>query len=185
MLNRYLIQIITEYVGYIDNTEFDIEFNKLDENQIFSLIENEDIPESFYLKHEKTFEYYIKKYLNHFMKKKNIPFDFLKRNLNKDLLIQIVDIPTIPHTFYDHFVNDFRGNEWYYLIENNKVIPFWWYEKHIDKILKHLMEFQAFNILIKYQNVNEKFIEKYCLDPEIFIIGQKLLNIYNFDIRFI
>lgn len=166
MLNKYLISIITDYVGTNIDVGIDIEFDKSNENQIFSLIENEDIQESFYLKYEETFKLYIEKYLRLFIKKRNIPFNFLKKHLKKNLLVEIIYIPTIPYTFYDHFVNDLRANEWYYIVQSNKVIPFWWYEKNIDKILKYLQEFQAFNMLAKYQNITEKFVEKYYLDPE-------------------
>ena len=58
MLNKYLINIITEYLGDNNDIDFDIEIIILiywEMDQITSIILNENIPESFYFKYEKDF----------------------------------------------------------------------------------------------------------------------------------
>jgi|SRR5271156_3919950 hypothetical protein len=169
-LNKHLIKIITEYLGDNNNIEFDIEmsnFNLLGNDQIIQLVLNENIPESFYFKHERKFQLYI----DYFIKKKNFPIKFIKKHMIKHLHFNKILYynSNAPYLFLDEYVDTFSDHQWQGIIRNNEVIPEWWYEKHINK----------FNDITWQCLVNSKVIQFWWYEKHIFKLKQFLCNLEN------
>ena len=160
-LNKHLIKIITDYIRDIDlNVDIDID---IFDNDIINLIKNEEITESFYIKNEEHF----KPYIEFFIHRTNFPLEFIKRNINwRQHLYQIVCNPNTPYLFYDDYLDKLNEFHWKILLEINKVIPFWWYEKHIETILKFLTVAKLY-YLFKNSEITETFIENYMIKNNI------------------
>ena len=68
--------------------------------------------------------------------------------------------PYVPHLFLDDYIDEFYDVDWATIIRNNKIIPFWWYEKHFDKFKDFFLYFQI-NTLLIHPDITESFIEKW------------------------
>ena len=160
MLNRHLIRIITDYIRDIDlNVDIDIDMAMIFKGDIINLVRNEEIPESFYIKNEE----YFKPYIEFFIQKKNFPLEFIKKHFDfKEHLYAVICNPNTPHLFLDDCLDKLNEFHWNVLLEKNKVIPFWWYEKHIETILKFLTPRKLY-YLFKKSDITESFIENYMI----------------------
>jgi len=164
MLNKYLINIITEYVGYNPNIEFIDTFEFT--GAWNCLASNESLPDSFWVKYEKQ----LSQYMLMCVLNRNVNINFLKRNIHKindQQWIYLCRNPNIPQSFYEQYIDMINYGKFVRIILYNYKVSFDWIHKHINIMLNKDKLEMTLKRMATRRDITEKFILEYINDFSI------------------
>lgn len=156
MLNKNLIQIITQYIGYNIHIDFDV-----NSNYWGSISLNENIPKHFFMKYENEL-------LPHFklcIINPSIDINFVRKNINKmnDYYWNVIcRNPNIPQYFYNENIKNITSIRMFYIIRRNIVIPFFWFHEQMHLLYLKYTKEQSISFLLSYRpDITEEFVLEY------------------------